>query len=278
MSRYTDEPWFKISRRVFDSSVWEEDTATRCLWFTLLALAQLPENRKHGHGVVAITPGNLTRKAYISAAEFEHAMARLTAPDPHSRTSPGSPRLEVLPNGYRILNFDLYNAAGDYDRWHAQRVEAGKARAAGAPRDGGRFTSDKPADAGPDPAKPLAPTRKTETEKRTMEPLTREPGGVRAAEVDSNGPATAPPALRRWIVHDPNDPLQVRVAQRCYALATMVADGERVTADDVRDVLTAITTTAHGTALERADLRNVKEGWLTATLAAADRFEEDHRP
>jgi hypothetical protein len=61
MSDYADEPWFKIQRRVFESSVWEEDLATRIVWLTLLALAQAPEHRKLGHGTVAITPGNLLR-------------------------------------------------------------------------------------------------------------------------------------------------------------------------------------------------------------------------
>jgi hypothetical protein len=137
---YVDEPWFKINRRVFDSSVWEEDLATRVLWVTLLGLSQLPENRKHGHGMVVITQGNLTRKAYISAEQFAHAIARLTEPDPSSRTNPGGPRLEVLPNGYRLLNFDLYHDPEEYERWLAQRIAAGKSRAQQAARSGGRFS------------------------------------------------------------------------------------------------------------------------------------------
>jgi hypothetical protein len=168
---YADEPWFKLQRRIFRSSVWEEDPATKVVWITLIGLAQLPENRKHGHGVVLITRGNLCREAFVTAEQLDHALARLTAPDPSSRTEPGEGRIDILPNGYRLRSFELYHDAEEYEAWHAQRVAAGKARAERARRSAeasgkggrGRFTSDEPATAGNEPATSLVSTRMTET-------------------------------------------------------------------------------------------------------------------
>lgn len=162
-----DEPYFKLSRRLFRSSVWEEDPATRIVWITLLHLAQLPENRKHGPGAVIITRGNLCREAFVRSEELDHALARLTTPDPTSRTDPGHGRLEVLPNGYRIRAFDAYHDTEEYEARRAKRVAAGKARAARGARDRGRFTSTPPAHAGEEPAQCWTPTSSTRTRTST---------------------------------------------------------------------------------------------------------------
>jgi hypothetical protein len=170
---YAEEPWFKLARRIFRSSVWEEDPATRIVWITLLHLAQLPENRKHGRGVVHITRGNLCREAFVSAEQLEHALERLTAPDPTSRTAPGSGRVEVLPNGYRILSFELYHDAAEYETRRAQRVAAGRARASKAARAAGRFQGAEnqrnASDSLASSSEPLASDQqyKTETETET---------------------------------------------------------------------------------------------------------------
>jgi len=158
---YSDEPWFKLQRRLFDSSIWEEALEVRIVWITLVGLAQLPENRKHGHGAVVITRGNLARKAFVTAEQLEHALARLTAPDPTSRTrSDDGRRVKVLENGYEIVNFALHHDVANYERMQEQRVAAGKARAEKAIRSSsavgrggrGRFTSGNPAGGGLKPA------------------------------------------------------------------------------------------------------------------------------
>jgi hypothetical protein len=140
VSRYKDEPFFKVNRRLFESSVWEEDPATRVLWLTLLALAQDPINRSHGEGVIIITPGNLLRKAFLPRDEFDRAIQRLTSPDMHSRTNPGEARLEILENGYRIPAFAEYHDRDKYEGWLEQKRIAGQKRAARAARQGGKFT------------------------------------------------------------------------------------------------------------------------------------------
>ncbi len=150
MAKYKDEPWFKLNRRLFESSIWEEDLPTRIVWVTLLALAQEPANRNMGPGHVIITPGNLMRKALVTREQLDSARTALTSPDPHSRTDPGKARLEILPNGYRIPAFALYNDADSYERWKEQKREAGKRRAADAVRLRGKFV--KPGE--PDPWEP----------------------------------------------------------------------------------------------------------------------------
>lgn len=173
---YADEPYFKLQRRIFHSSIWEEDPATRIVWITLLHLAQLPENRKHGHGMVLITRGNLCREAFVTAEQLGHALARLTAPDPTSRTEPDKGRIEVLVNGYFIRSFERYHDVEEYNRWYAQRVEAGRARAAKGKRRRGRFTSETPAVAGGSTSGRWSATSKTETE--TMTETERETDGT----------------------------------------------------------------------------------------------------
>lgn len=142
MAKYKDEPWFKLNRRLFESSIWEEDVHVRIVWVTLLALAQEPANRNMGSGYIAITPGNLMRKALVTREQLDDAITRLTSPDPYSRTDPGKARLEILPNGYRIPAFELYNDADAYEKWREQKREAGKRRAAEAVRVNGRFVVD----------------------------------------------------------------------------------------------------------------------------------------
>jgi len=204
---YSDEPWFKVARRLFRSSIWEEDPATRIVWITLLHLAQLPENRKHGHGMVLMTRGNLCREAFVTAEQLEHALMRLTAPDPTSRTAPGEARIEILGNGYRIRSFDQYHDVDDWDARREQRVAAGRARAAKAARAAeaagkggrGRFaigaaepeadpepvTSDEPATAGNLPADSLVSTSYTETETETTNspPVPPDDGGAQPRRV-----------------------------------------------------------------------------------------------
>jgi len=143
MSKYKNEPWFKINRRLFESSVWEEDVHVRIVWVTLLALAQEPANMNMGSGFIAITPGNLMRKALVSREQLDDAIRRLTSADPYSRTDPGKARLEVFDNGYRIPAFELYNDASAYERWKQQKSEAGKRRAADAVRVNGRFVKEE---------------------------------------------------------------------------------------------------------------------------------------
>lgn len=139
MSKYSHEPWFKLSHRLFESSIWEEDLVTRIVWITLLGLAQNMHNKTHGEGTVIITPGNLARKALISREQLDHAISKLTQPDPYSRTNAGQPRLEVLENGYRIPAFDLYHDPDHYNAVIEKRREAGRRRAETAVREAGKF-------------------------------------------------------------------------------------------------------------------------------------------
>jgi len=141
MARYSNEAFFKVQRRIFDSSIWMEDAPTRIVWLTLMHLAQLPDNRKHGHGMVVIPRVFLMKKANVSAEEFEHAIERLTSEDPYSRSDQnGGRRIEVLPNGFRLLGFEDYHDSDRYQENQKAQSERGKRRAAAAKiRPGGRF-------------------------------------------------------------------------------------------------------------------------------------------
>jgi hypothetical protein len=95
--------------------------------------------------------------------------------------------------------------------------------------------------------------------------------------------ATATPAngdvrdqLDLAIDHDPNDELQTAIVQRCVHLARVDAwrDDRQPTADDVREVLRAVSVTPDtGATLD--GLRQASRPWLEQTLRASNAFEHD---
>lgn len=106
-----DEGWFKVSRRLLDSSRWfREDPATLKLLLFLIAEAQNPLNENPG--VVRIGDTGIASRTGIPVAQVKSAIDRLCGPDDESRT-PGEDgegrTLERVPGGVRLVNFDLYH-------------------------------------------------------------------------------------------------------------------------------------------------------------------------
>jgi len=94
----------KLFNSILDSTVWGESKDVRILWVTMLAMAD-----RNGE-VAAALPG-LTRRAQLTQDETEVALARLMAPDPHSRTPDHEGRrVEAIPGGWQLLNYAIYRA------------------------------------------------------------------------------------------------------------------------------------------------------------------------
>ena len=108
-----DEGWFKVSRRLLDSSRWfKEEPATIKLLLFLIAEAQSPLNDTPG--TVRIGDTGIASRTGLAVEKVKAAIDRLASADDESRT-PGEDSegrtLERVPGGVRLSNFDLYHPA-----------------------------------------------------------------------------------------------------------------------------------------------------------------------
>jgi hypothetical protein len=96
------DSFVKLYQSLLDSSVWFESPTTRLVWITVLLLAD-------ADGLVDVSVPGLARRANVSLADCEAALAVLCADDPHSKTPDhGGRRVEKLHRGYRVLNYLAY--------------------------------------------------------------------------------------------------------------------------------------------------------------------------
>ncbi len=103
-----------IFREFTTSSMWAETPAVRCVWLWLMLHAD-PE------GFVPGTIPGLAVAANVSLDETRGAVDKFMAPDPDSNTQENEGRrLEKVPHGWRILNFEYWRELA--------RREAEKAR------------------------------------------------------------------------------------------------------------------------------------------------------
>lgn len=98
--------WVKLFGSIVTSSVWCEDDKTLRVWIAFLALSD-SEGRVEGS-----VPG-LANVCRVTADEMRAALAKLSSPDPDSRTPDHEGRrLEAIPGGWLILNYRLYRDRG----------------------------------------------------------------------------------------------------------------------------------------------------------------------
>jgi len=96
----------KLFSGIVTSSIWCEDDKTFRVWIAMLALSDAA-----GH-VDGSIPG-FARLTGATIPEMEHAIERLTSPDPYSRTPDNDGRrLAAEPGGWRILNYAAYREKG----------------------------------------------------------------------------------------------------------------------------------------------------------------------
>lgn len=120
--------WFKVSRRLFESSRWHRDSAEalKVLVF-LIGKAQDPMNLEPG--VIHMGETAIAAQTSLPLPSVRAALAALAAADPESRTRRDDgctiERLEDG-SGYRLVNFDEYHP-GEQERAEARREKARKA-------------------------------------------------------------------------------------------------------------------------------------------------------
>ncbi len=109
--------YVKVHASILDSSVWLEDDRTRIVWFTLMAMA----NRD---GIVEASVPGLANRARVPRRSCEAALEIFMAPDPDSRTPDhDGRRLEKVPGGWRLLNYEPYREKDSIEDAKAKNAE-----------------------------------------------------------------------------------------------------------------------------------------------------------
>lgn len=109
--------FIKLHSSILDSSVWLEDDKTRIVWFTLMAMADRD-------GVVEASVPGLAHRARVPRRACERAIEIFMSPDVDSRTpDQDGRRIEKVPGGWRLINYDPYREKGSADETRTKAAE-----------------------------------------------------------------------------------------------------------------------------------------------------------
>lgn len=112
-------PYTKLDAAIVHSTIWREPSPTRCLWITMLALAD------RGGVVRASVPG-LADIARVSLDECRAGLETLSSPDPDSRSPEAEGRrIVAIDGGWLLVNHGKYRdgTCSDPEREVAARRE-----------------------------------------------------------------------------------------------------------------------------------------------------------
>ena len=94
--------YVKIFQDILDSSIWDEDLATRIVWITMLIMAD-------ERGVVRASTSGIRRRAGVTRDQMAQAMKVLIGPDLDSKDQTyGGRRVERIDDGWLVLNYMKY--------------------------------------------------------------------------------------------------------------------------------------------------------------------------
>ena len=200
----------KLFSSIVTSSIWSEDDKTRIMWITMLASA---DARGHVDGAI---PG-MAAIARMSLLDAEQAIARLSAPDPYSRTADQEGRRIIAePGGWRVVNYAAYREKRDPEKRREQNRDAKRRQ---------RQTSAKcqPMSA---ISQPRSAQAEAEAEKSTKNPLLPPPSGserVEGVEIDPNG---YPHLGEEWLANHETPPEALAAMDRKYGPTKEAGDGQ----------------------------------------------------
>ena len=109
----------KLYGNIIYSTVWQEPPEIRCVWITMLALADR-------NGYVGSSIPGLHKAAGVSIEQTEAAIKKFLSPDDYSRTKDhDGRRIEEAPGGWTILNFIAHRDGDEKQReiWRRQKAE-----------------------------------------------------------------------------------------------------------------------------------------------------------
>lgn len=97
-----EDSFVKIYTSILSSSIWLEDSDTRVLWITMLAMG-------YPDGIVVASVGGLAKQAGISRGAAEIGIQKFLSPDEDSKNGiDDGRRVERIENGWKIINFAKY--------------------------------------------------------------------------------------------------------------------------------------------------------------------------
>lgn len=118
--RVSSMAYTKLHQSILESTVWSEDSDTRVVWITLLAMADR-------HGEVTSTIPGLARRANVTLEACQIALSKFLGPDPFSRTpDEDGRRLVPIDGGWHLLNYDKYRLEASKDDRKAKNAARAK--------------------------------------------------------------------------------------------------------------------------------------------------------
>ena len=94
--------YVKLFSDILQSSLWSEDSDTRVIWITMLALA-------NQDGLVRATAPGIAHEARVGLEKTRTVLTLLESPDLESRTPDHEGRrIERIDGGFQILNYRKY--------------------------------------------------------------------------------------------------------------------------------------------------------------------------
>ena len=92
-----------LKSSIVNSSIWNEDSDTRCVWITMLA-------QRNKDGEVFASIGGLAHQARVHRDKTAEAITKFLAPEDDSASRDDGRRIEKIPGGWRLLNHDRIKA------------------------------------------------------------------------------------------------------------------------------------------------------------------------
>ena len=114
------QTFVKLLNSILKSSIWFESYETKIVWITLLAMADR-------NGNIWATPRAISHDALVPLPETLDALKKFQEPDPESRSEEyEGRRLEVIPGGFHLLNYDRVRNTRDAEIRREQEREASR--------------------------------------------------------------------------------------------------------------------------------------------------------
>jgi hypothetical protein len=108
----------KLFGTIVTSTIWQEDSDTKVVWVTMLALAD-------ARGYVDATIPGLANIANVSIEKTREAVEKFLNPDTDSRTKENEGRrIQEVEGGWRLLNYEHYRQKRDPEKRRQQNREA----------------------------------------------------------------------------------------------------------------------------------------------------------
>ncbi len=165
----------KLHASIIGSSLWTEGDSVRILFITLLAMCDKD-------GCVYGTRPGISRIAMVDPDESDDAWTVLMSPDKHSSDKMRAPenegrRIEEIPGGFRLLNFEYYRGLrNDDDRREQNRQAQARFKA--------KVSQGKPRSAKVSHDQPQKAHTEAETEAETDTKKKKQPRTPAASKID----------------------------------------------------------------------------------------------